>query len=300
MISARIGAVNGKPVDQSGVQPDAGRRTWQDRMRTREYFVSHRRDPLPSETIVEGAFWTAEPSDQEASLEAGLAANLEVNIGDTLTLDVQGLPLDARVTSFRQINWMALRPNSMIVLSPGPIEKAPGMFVASGRVQSDSARQALQAELVALHPNLTIVDATEASQTVLLIVSRVSSLFMILGFTAVVAGTVIVAGAIAAGRFAREREAMLFKVLGASRADLRRILTAEYSCLALLGVAAGWALAEALNRAAMGLVFDASPRVPYALLGALALTVLALNTAVGALVGRRVSNRVPLSVLRES
>jgi putative ABC transport system permease protein len=299
MISARIGAVNGRRVDQSHVQRDDTQRTWEDRMRTREYFLSYRAEPIASERVTRGTFWSGRPSTQEASIDEGLAENLGVQLGDTLTLDIQGLPFDATVTSFREIRWQALRPNAMILLSPGEIESAPTMYVASGRVPAAETRQALTAELVRQHGNLTVIDASEAAQTVLMILDRVSAIFTVLGVLSVLAGAVILGGAIAAGRFARQREAMLFKVLGASRSDLRRILSAEYATLALLGTLAGWLLAELIGRAAVPALFDAAAHVPYLALSAIAVAALVLNTAVGLLVGRRVSGHTPLSILRE-
>jgi hypothetical protein len=46
-------------------------------------------------------------------------------------------------------------------------------------------------------------------------------------------------------------------------------------------------------------LFDAAADVPYRALALLAFSALLLNTVVGLLVGRRVSDRSPLSVLRE-
>jgi putative ABC transport system permease protein len=299
MISARIRAVNGSPVDQRNIERNDVQRGWEDRMRTREYFVSYRDEALPSETVTAGAFWRGRPEHQEASLDEGLANNLGLELGDTITLDIQGLPLEAIVSSFREIRWQALRPNAMILLSPGEIEAAPKMYVASARVPGVEERQGLEQGLVAQHSNLTVVDATQAAQTVLMILSRVSLVFKALGLLAVLAGAVILAGAIAAGRFARQKEAMLFKVLGASRADLRRILGAEYAALAFLGTASGWLLAEVIGRTAMPVLFDAAVSVPYVALSVLAISALVLNTGVGLLVGRRVSQHTPLAILRE-
>jgi putative ABC transport system permease protein len=268
-------------------------------MRTREYFISYRAESIASETVTAGQFWSGRPGRQEASIDEGMARGLGIQLGDTLTLDIQGLPLDAVVTSFREIRWQALRPNAMILLSPGEIESAPTMFVASARVADGDARQTLTGELVREHGNLTVIDAAEAAQTVLSILDRVSAVFTLLGVLSVLTGAVILGGAIAAGRFARQREAMLFKVLGASRSDLRRILSAEYATLALLGTLSGWLLAELIGRAAVPALFDAAAHVPYPELTALALGALALNTTVGLLVGRRVSGHTPLAILRE-
>lgn len=299
MISARIAAVNARSVDQSQISRDDVQRSWEDRMRTREYFVSYREEMLPSESLSAGQFWIGRPSQQEASLDTGLGKSLGIALGDTLRLDIGGLPLEARVTSFRDIQWQALRPNAMILLSPGEIEAAPKMFVASLRVPDATARQTLQGRLVASHPNLTVVDATEAAQTVLLILRRISRVLTALGTLAVLVGAIILGGAVAAGRFARQREAMLFKVLGASRADLRRILGAEYALLALMGTLCGWLLAELIGRAAVPRLFDASAQIPYLSLSLLGLAALLLNTLVGVFVGRRVSDLPPLAILRE-
>jgi putative ABC transport system permease protein len=300
MISARIASINERPVDQSRVRRDEVERSWEDRMRTREYFVSYRAELLPSgETLSRGTFWSGRPAQQEVSLDSGMAKGLGVELGDTLGLDIGGLGLRARVTSFRDIRWQALRPNAMILLSPGEIEAAPKMFVASLRLATTEARQALQARLVDRHPNLTVVDATEAAETVLLILSRVSKVLTALGALGVLVGAVILAGAVAAGRHLRQREAMLFKVLGASRADLRRILGAEYAALAVLGTLSGWLLAEVIGRVAVPRLFETPAVVPYLALGLLALGALTLNTLVGLLVGRRVSSSPPLAILRE-
>jgi hypothetical protein len=281
MISARIAAVNGRSVDQSGVARDDVQRSWEDRMRTREYFVSYREELLSSESLTIGQFWSGRPEQQDASLDRGLGQALGIQLGDTLALDIGGLPLEARVTSFRDIHWQALRPNSMILLSPGEIEAAPKMMVAFVRVPSAPQREALQAELVARYPNLSVVDAAEAAQTVLAIVSRISHVLTALGTLALLVGAVILGGAVAAGRFARQKEAMLFKVLGASRADLRWMLGAKYALLALLGTLAGWFLAEAIGRVAVPRLFDAAADVPYGALPARALGVAAQHAGGG-------------------
>jgi putative ABC transport system permease protein len=300
MISARIGALNGQPLERAKVERHAGRRTWEDRMRTREYFVSYRASLLPSERLTAGRFWSGRPAEQEASMDAEVAAGLGIALGDRLTLDIQGLPLEARVTSLREIRWQAMRPNSLIVLSPGEIEQAPRMYVAATRVTNQAARYELSQALVSRYPNLSVVDVSETAATVLSIVSRVGAVFSVVGLLATMTGAIILAGAISAGRYARQRETTLLRVLGASRADLRRILVAEYMGLALLGTLGGWLLAEVVNRLLLPGWFETSVYVPYGLVAPLAVATVLLNTLVGMLVGRRVSQHAPLALLRES
>ena len=164
-----------------------------------------------------------------------------------------GLPIDAKITSLRKIQWQAIVPNSFLVLSPGPIQQAPAMFIASVRLAEKSRRYRLQEEIVRRFPNINIVDITEAAGNIRLILERISLVINFLTGLTVLNGVIILAGAIAAGRFARLRESMLLKVLGAQRSLIRKILISEYSLLALLGAFTGWLLAEVVNRPLLSL-----------------------------------------------
>jgi len=299
MIGARIAAAGGRAIDRTGVARDATRRTWADQMRTREYFVTFREATLPSEEVVAGTFWRGRPARQEVSIDENLADNLGIRLGDTLTLDIQGLPLDAVVTSFRRIRWLAMVPNAIIVLSPGPIEEAPRMYVMSFRLTDEARRRALESDLAQRFPNVSAIDVTDAAETVRIILDRISAILGFLALLTIATGAVILGGAVAAGRFARIREAMLLRVLGASRRDLRRILGVEYAALAGLGGLAGWLLAEATARPALARFFDAPPVVPYRLVAAVLVGVVILNVAVGFALSRGVAGARPLDVLRE-
>lgn len=304
MVAARISAINDRPVVDSdpmkgeSEDEERGNRSWSSRIRTREYFISYRPALIESETVTEGHFWSGTPERQEASIDVELAANLGITLGDVITLNIQGLPLDAVVTSFRQIHWQAIRPNSLILLSPGEIEDAPQQHVASFRVP-DEQRYELQTNLVEKYPNLTVIDVTEASKTILLIIHRISVVFRGLGSLAIIAGILVLIGAVASGRYARQRESMLLKVVGAKRATLTRILVTEQITLATLGALCGWLLAEILSRGLWPLFFDVPVRVPYELLAPLLISVVAASAALGALVSHRVSRRPALEILRE-
>jgi putative ABC transport system permease protein len=299
MISAHISRLNGRAIDKTRVERNAVERNFEDTLRTREYFLSYRDHPIDGEEVTEGRFWSGRPARQEASIDERMKERVGVELGDTLTLDVQGIPIDAVVTSFRRIRWQTMRPNSMILLSPGEIEKAPTMFVSALRVPERAARYALQDHLVRRFPNLTVVDVTDTAATVRLLVERISAVFSVLGLLTLVTGAIILGGAIAAGRYARQRESVLLKVLGASRSDLRRILVTEYATLAILGAACGWALAEMVTRPALEFLFETPAVVPYGAIALLLSGAVLLNVTVGIAIGRGVARRSALDIMRE-
>ena len=300
MISARVESINGRPVDRQDVERDAVQQTWNDRVRTREYFVSYRDHLIDSEELVEGDFWTERPSEQELSVDEQWAEMMEVETGDMVRLNVQGLPLDARVTSLRRIRWVAMRPNAILLLSPGLIESAPGMIVVSFRHPGDEADQArFRYALARDFPAVTVIAVGEAVASARLIMSRISLVIEFLAFLTLINGLIILVGSIAAGRFARLREAMLLKVLGANRRDLRNILGVEYAALAFLGALAGWILGELINRPLLQTLFATEVVVPYAIVLALVVGVVVLNTLLGLFVSRDVSRARPMDILRE-
>ena len=299
LVSARIQKINGKDVDRSDVEQDAVQRTWNDRLRTREYFISYRAEPADSETVTAGKFWQGRPTGQEISVDEDWAESMEVELGDRLTLNIQGLSLDGVITSFRRIEWQAMRPNSIVILSPGLIENAPRMYVSSFRIADSDARLKFQAKLVRKYPNVSVIDVTEAAANVRLILGKVSGIISFLAAITMLNGVIILGGAIAAGRFARLKESMLLKVLGASRGDLRRILISEYAILAVLGCICGWLLAELINRPMLVQFFEAPAVVPYAGLLLVLAGIVVLNVAIGLFISRDVARTKPLAVLRD-
>ncbi len=299
LVSARIASINGQAIERRNIEQSAVQRTWDDRLRTREYFVSYRDELLDSEDLVAGEWWEGGAREQEVSVSDEWADRMNVDLGDRVTLDIQGIPLTARVTSFRKIHWQAMRPNSILILSPGLIENAPRIFVSSFRIAGEEERTRFQTRLVKQFPNLSVIDVTEAAANFRLILDRISLIVRILAVITLLNGVVILGGAVAAGRFARLREMMLLKVLGAARGDLRKILIAEYAILAVLGCLCGWLLAEAVNRPMLAQFFEASPVVPYLPVLLTIAGVVVLNTAIGLFISRDVARTAPLHVLRD-
>lgn len=299
IVTARLKAINGAAIEPAAIERDAVQRTWQDNARTREYMLSYRDHTVPWERVTSGRFWQGTPPEQEVSVTEDWAETLNVGLNDQVVFDIQGLPLTAKITSLREADWSSMRPNTMVLFSPGLIESAPHTFVASLRVERPEDIPLLQDRIAAQFSNISIIDLTEAVGQLGAILGSVSAVIRFLAALTILNGIVILAGAISAGRFARLREAMLLKVLGASRADLNRILLAEYGLLAVFGVAAGLALATLATEPLLTFVFRTAAAFPAMALGLTAAGVIILNTAIGFFISRDVARARPLSVLRD-
>ncbi|PYS80207.1 MAG: hypothetical protein DMF66_00180, partial [Acidobacteria bacterium] len=126
-VRARIVRVNGQEIDldAAGMRRERGRLG-------REYVVTYRPNLEPNETIVAGKFWDAGVAGEpEVSIEEDMRGTAGLDLGSTITFDIQGRKITARVSSVRRVDWRNSRTGFLIVFRPGALEGAPQMFVGA-------------------------------------------------------------------------------------------------------------------------------------------------------------------------
>ena len=306
IVPMRVLAVKGTPVSQllaAPGTPEEIRARWALR---REFMTTYRDRLTAAERVVAGRFW--EPADGEkrpretpvpVSIDVALVRELNVTVGDEIEWDVQGVPLLSRVTSVRDVEWVRFEPNFFVLFPEGPLAEAPQMFVILTRVDDAAERARLPREVAAAFPNVSSLDLSQVQQTVEALVGRIARSIRFMALFSLVAGAVVLVGAVAAGRRQRVREGVLLKTLGATRAQVLRILTAEYASLGVLSAVAALFLSSAAAWGLITFVFDARFTLPLGGLLGLSLAVVALTVGVGLLGSRQVFQQPPLEVLRE-
>ena len=232
------------------------------------------------------------------SLEEEIARTLDVGLGDALVFDVQGVPVSTVVGSLRRVDWQRVQPNVFMLFPAGVLEPAPQFHVLVTRTPSPELSAAVQRAVVQHFPNVSAIDLTLILQTLDAVVQKVTFAIRFMALFSIAAGVMVLTSAVLTSRAQRIRESVLLRTLGASRAQIRQILTIEYLFLGafaavtglLLAVLASWALATFLFEA----VF-----VPAVLpLVAAFVLVIILTVVTGILGSRGVTTRPPLEVLR--
>jgi putative ABC transport system permease protein len=317
IVPARLHALNGRTVEEILKTPGAYRyERWALR---REYRHTYRDSVVATEEVTEGRWFGGGPGADapdsatpptanrqpptndlpEISMEADIAADLNLGLGDRVTWDVQGVLVETRITSLRRVNWARFEPNFFVVFQPGVLEQAPQMTVMLTRVEDPMARARFQADLIARFPNVAAVDLTLFQGTVDLIFSRVALAIRFMALFSVAAGLLILVGALAASRLQRMREVVLLRTLGARTGQVRAVLFTEYAALGTLAGLAGALLAGGGGWLAARFVFEVPFQNPAFPLAAFALGTALLTVLVGAGAGRALARRPPLEVLRE-
>lgn len=299
IVTMRFAGANGMEPDAWAARQGLPQRYWALR---REYRSTYRDTIVPTETILTGAwFGPAAPSDSifEFSMETEIATDLRLAVGDTVTWDVQGVRVRTRLTSTREVDWGRFEPNFFAVFQPAAIRAAPKQFVFVAAVATDTAVARLQRESVRRFPNVSSIDLSLVRRTIGQIVDKVTLTVRFLALFSLAMGIPVLFSAVAATRRDRLREGVLLKTLGATRAQILRILLAEYALLGLLGSLSGMVLAFGGAWALVTFVFEGTfaPALLPALGIALAMTLLAV--AIGLLTGRDVFRETPMAALRD-
>jgi putative ABC transport system permease protein len=293
MVTMRVKSIRGVDVGEAEGVP-----RWVAR---REFRSTYRSSLNFTETLVAGELAT-EPADISEvvplSLEEDIARDMNVGIGDEMTLDVQGIPVETRVTSIRRVDWSQFNLNFFMVFPPGVLEEAPGFHVVTTRTPTPSASGDLQRELAGKFVNVTAIDLTLILEAVRDILGKISTVVSVLAGFTLLAGLPILIGTLLNGRDVRLKESVLLRTLGASAKQVRFILVIEYSALGILAALSGVLLAVAANTALASFVFKASPWPDAALLAVALGTVTAASVLGGLLLSRGVTNHPPLEILR--
>ena len=296
IVTMRLGAVNGKPVEEIAEKPDSSASRW---ALFREYRSTYRDHLIDSEELLEGVLrGRTGDSPIFVSLEERIASELNISLGDELTFNVQGIPIETTVGSLRRVDWQRLQTNCFVVFPTNVLEQAPQFHVLATQTGSPQVSADLQRGVVRRFPNVSTVDLALVLETVDMVLDKVSFVIRFMALFSIITGMVVLIGAVVASRYQRARESVLLRTLGASRAQIRKIMLVEYLFLGtfaaltglMLAIASSWALATFLFEAPF--VVEALP-----LLAAL-FTVVGLTLLVGMLNSRGLCDLPPLEILR--
>jgi putative ABC transport system permease protein len=300
VVRARLAAIDGKPVTRELIdrrKRESPEKNW---YLTREYMLTWASTPPPANTITRGRWWTAEEASARprVSVEDEAARYFGVGVGGTLTFDVQGVPIEAEVANLRKIDWQSLSANFFMVLSPGSLDGAPTVYLATARVPADVETR-LQDRVVAAFPNVTAIPLRSVLERVSEVLTQISFAVRFMALFSIAAGLVVMAGALAATRYQRLYESVILKTLGATRWAIARAFAVEYACLGAVAGVGGTALAAVLAWIVLRFVLDTPWTLePETLILGVALTTL-VSLAIGLLATVRLLGRKPLSVLRQ-
>ena len=233
--------------------------------------------------LVAGQWWAPDYAGTPlVSLENRTATDLNLKIDDTVTVNVLGRNVTARIANLRAVDWQSLGINFVMVFSPGTFAGAPHTdiatltFAGGGTAAEETS---LIKALADMFPTVSAVRVKEALDAVDHLISSLVAALRGASAVTLIAAALVLGGALAAGQRFRIYDAVILKTLGATRLRLLGAYALEYLFIGLAAVL----FAVAAGTLAAGLVVTRVMEFPFvwapaqalaAALGALLVTVI--------------------------
>ena len=204
--------------------------------------------------VVKGQWWAADYTGPPlVSFEADLARLLGLGVGDKITVNVLGRNIEAEVANLREVRWESLAINFVMVFSPNTLQGAPHNLLATIALPKTAtiAEEARLARAIGkAYPAVTAIRVKDAINSFNTVFTRIMRAVRAAGGVTLLAGALVLAGALATAQRRRMKQAVIIKVLGGSRAQIVGSHLVEYVLIAVataalalvLGTIAAWAV----------------------------------------------------------
>ncbi|MDJ0856641.1 MAG: FtsX-like permease family protein [Desulfobacterales bacterium] len=292
VIRAKLMAINGQAID-----PGRERRRKSDNL-ARPFNLTYRQHLLNDEKIVRGgALFDADAGKYQVSVLKRVADIGGIRVGDRLRFKIQGVPLEATVSSIRARVREGLQPFFYFVFPEATLKAAPQTIFTALRADPQEMA-ALQNRIVKAFPNITILDARQTIRQIAEALERFSQTIRFFTLFSTAAGMLLVISSIVATRAARVKEAVYYKILGARRRFVFYVFSLENFFLGATSAVGGLVWAQLISWVVCTRYFD----IPYTAHAAASLAGLLVGIlmvmGVGLSASRSIMRRRPARFLR--
>jgi putative ABC transport system permease protein len=298
IVSMRLERWQNRPVAEVRDDTTLSVRGWALR---RDYRVTYRDHLTEAETLLEGE-WIGEGDGIDSVVPVSIAENikddLQVEVGDTLTFNVQGVPVDTYVASIREVDFQRPEPNFFIVFPLNVLEPAPQFFATLVRTTGDNQSAAIQQNAVREYANISAIDISIALRSIQEFLDKVSMAIQFMALFSIFTGFIVLASSISISRKQRSHEAVLLRTLGADKKQVSSIQTIEYALLGLLASLTGLILAVGASWGLAFFYFDLAFVPDFGSLFVISLIITLSAVIIGWSGSRHTFRHSPIEVLR--
>ncbi|HYG90889.1 MAG TPA: FtsX-like permease family protein [Azospirillum sp.] len=227
-LRGRIAQVNGVEAEKALKDPE---KSW---VMRNERGITYAAVPPRNGEIVTGSWWPADYRGPPLlSIHKDVAEAFGIGPGDRIGLAILGRTIEAEVANVRAADFSTMAINFTLVLSPGVLEAAPQTWIATVRVP-EAREPEVQRAVLKSFPNITTVRIKDALATVSSMLGNIGIAVRLTAAVTLVAGTLVLAGAVAAGHRRRVYDSVVLKVLGATRREILGAFLMEYGLLGVI------------------------------------------------------------------
>ena len=165
--------------------------------------------------ILQGEWWDLSNPDQlQISLDAKVAKDLNIQLGDVFTLNVYGREIEGKVINFREVDYRDLSINFAMLFNPQFAKNIPHEYLATAKFNSNKFDET---EMLEIMPSLSMIKIADYLSKVTAVLNKVFIAVTLISAVTIVIGLIVISSAIMVQGKVKEYQNLVFKILGFSK-----------------------------------------------------------------------------------
>ena len=177
-------------------------------------------DEVPEDNpLTDGKWWDLTKPDQlQISLDAKVAKDLNINLGDVFTLNIYGREIDGKIVNFRFVDYRDLSINFAMLFNPQFANNIPHEYLATAKFKSlDKFDESSMLEIL---PSLSMIKIADYLNKVTEVLNKVFIAVTLISAVTIIIGLIVISSAIIVQGKIKEFQNLVFKILGFSKKDI--------------------------------------------------------------------------------
>ena len=227
LATARVKEING--VDPSSYIDRNNNSSWVIRGERR---VSWSKEPAENNPIIEGQWWTNNPTeDLLISFDYDAAIDLGIQLEDIITLSIYGREVQGTVKNFRKVDYADFTINFAMILNTSYAEKIPHEFIATINLPNNITIN--ESELLKNFPNISSIKVASYIEKINNLLNKVSLAVLALSLVIIVIGFLVISSAILVQGKSQLYQHLIFKILGLKKSIIIKTSILEFTIIFL-------------------------------------------------------------------
>ena len=168
--------------------------------------------------LVAGKWWDVnKPNELQISLDAKVARDFNIQLGDIFTLNIYGREIDGEVINFREVDYRDLSINFAMLFNPQFAQNIPHEYLATAKFNTDKFDET---EMLEVMPSLSMIKIADYLTKVTAVLNKVFIAVTLISAVTIVIGLIVISSAIMVQGKVKEYQNLVFKILGFSKREI--------------------------------------------------------------------------------
>jgi putative ABC transport system permease protein len=177
-------------------------------------------DEVPEDNpLTEGEWWDlTKPNQLQISLDAEVAKNLNIKLGDVFTLNIYGREIDGEIVNFRAVDYRDLSINFAMLFNPQFANNIPHEYLATAKFETIEKFD--ETSMLDVLPSLSMIKIADYLNKVTDVLNKVFIAVTLISAVTIIIGLIVISSAIMVQGKVKEYQNLVFKILGFSKKEV--------------------------------------------------------------------------------